>query len=62
VTVALKAVAVHTVPVYREKDGELRYGLEPEDDHPPVVGWANVHEVEIDGERMFFLAAKQGVT
>jgi hypothetical protein len=45
------ALALHTVPVWEHDDGELELGLEPESDPPPVVGWANVLELELDGDR-----------
>lgn len=41
--------SIDTVPVWEESDGTLTYGLEPRDPHPPVVGWANVATIELDG-------------
>lgn len=57
----LRPLAIHTVPVYQDEDGELLYGIEPMKDPPPLtfIGWANLHELEIDGEAIFFLAAKE---
>lgn len=53
----MRCVAVHTVPVWQEPDGSTRYGLTEERDHPPVVGWANLVQVELDsGEQVYLLA------
>jgi hypothetical protein len=47
----MRLLAVLTVPVWQHDDGELEYGLEPNTEPPPVVDWANVLELELDGER-----------
>lgn len=41
-------LAVDTVPVWEDADG-ITYGLGYRPDHPPVVGWAAVLTVLIDG-------------
>lgn len=41
---------IHTVPVWEDPDGSRRLGIAPEKDHPPVVGWANVAVIDIEGE------------
>ena len=51
----MKALAVHTVPLWEEEDGTRRLGMEGEDPHPPVVGWCNVMLIEINGEVRPFL-------
>jgi hypothetical protein len=64
-TISLKPLIVHTVPVYQQEDGEVIYGIKPIAFPPPdpfprlkFLGWANIHEVELNGEPMFFLAVK----
>ena len=47
----LRLLEVGTVPLWEERDGSRRLGLEHAPDHPPVVGWCNVATVTIDGER-----------
>jgi hypothetical protein len=59
--ISLKPLVIHTVPVYRDKKGEIIYGIKPIPNPSPrltFLGWANVHEVELNGEPMFFLAVK----
>lgn len=51
----MRSLAVHTCPLWEEPTGQRRIGMDHEPDHPPVVGWVNLHEVEIDGERRLFL-------
>lgn len=51
----MKALTVHTCPVWEDDDGSRRPGFTPEDDHPPVVGWCNVLVAEIAGEQHAFL-------
>jgi hypothetical protein len=43
--------SIATVPIWENADGSRRPGLEPEDGHPPVVGWCNVADIELAGER-----------
>jgi hypothetical protein len=52
----VKLKAVHTCPVWEEPDGTRRPGFEEEPDHPPVVGWCNVLDIELGGERYRLLA------
>jgi hypothetical protein len=49
--VGLRLLAVHTCPLWEQHDGQRRVGLEGAPDHPPVVGWVSVMEVELRGER-----------
>ncbi len=52
----MKALAVHTVPLWEEEDdGTRRLGMEGEDPHPPVVGWCNVMLIEIHSDVRPFL-------
>ena len=51
----MKALVVHTVPLWEEKDGTRRLGMETENPHPPVVGWCNVMLIEIHGDVRPFL-------
>lgn len=46
----MNLLAVHTCPVWEEDDGSLSIGIEPREDHPPVIGWCNVLKVELAGE------------
>lgn len=51
---------IHTVPVWREADGRLTYGIEPrEEPIPEVVGWANVEQIEIAGEMYWLLLTSE---
>lgn len=47
----MKVIAVHTCPLWEERDGTRRVGIAPEPNHPPVVGWCNVMELILRGER-----------
>lgn len=51
----MKLLAVHTVPVWEEPNGQHTLGIEHRDPHPPVVGWANVAAIVISGEPRWFL-------
>lgn len=54
---SLRVLEVHTCPVWEDADGSRRPGMEPEDDHPPVVRWCNVLVLTIDGDEHRLLAA-----
>jgi hypothetical protein len=43
--------AIDTCPLWEEPDGSRRVGMAYERDHPPVVGWVNVLDVDIGGVR-----------
>lgn len=52
----MKLIAVHTLPVWEERDGKRR------PPHPgeirtdlPVVGWCNALEVDLAGQRRWLL-------
>ena len=52
-------IAVHTCPLWEGPDGTRRPGVAAESNHPPVVGWVNVMEVEISGRRHRLLLTKE---
>jgi hypothetical protein len=51
----VKALAIHTCPLWEEPDGSRRVGMHEENPHPPVVGWVNVMAAEIAGRRYLLL-------
>ncbi len=54
----MKAIAIHTCPLWEEPDGSRRPGLRPESLQLPVVGWVNVMDAEIAGRRCMLLLTK----
>lgn len=51
---------IHTVPVWREADGRLTYGIKPrEGPVPEVVGWANVEQIEIADDTYWLLLTSE---
>jgi hypothetical protein len=54
----VKALAIHTCPLWEESDGSRRVGMHEENPHPPVVGWVNVMAAEIAGRRYLLLLTK----
>lgn len=55
----MKLVAIHTVPIWRERDGSLSLGLKERKHHPPVVGWCNMARIRIGTEVRWFLLTDQ---
>ena len=51
----MKAHAVITCPLWEDPDGTRRPGFTYEPSPPPVVGWVNVMNLTIDGERYLVL-------
>lgn len=51
----MKLQSIHTCPVWEEPNGSRRPGFDPDDAHPPVVGWCNVAVIDFDGEPRRFL-------
>lgn len=43
--------AVHTCPLWEDANGWRRPGMDYDPSKPRVVGWVNVMEAEIAGER-----------
>ncbi len=58
----LKMRAVHTCPLWEDPDGRRRPGLAEEPDHPPVVGWVNVMDVDVAGERHLLLLTNEAAS
>jgi hypothetical protein len=56
----ISVIAVHTCPLWQDVDGTRRPGMEPEATTPEVVGWVNVMEAEIAGERHRLLLTLDG--
>lgn len=52
----MRLLEVHTCPVWQEQDGSRSIGMEPRDDHPPVVGWCNVLVLTIGRRKLRLLA------
>lgn len=51
----MKMLAIHTVPLWEERDGSLTLGVKQRVDHPPVVGWCNLARIRLGGEVRWFL-------
>lgn len=48
----MKALAIHTCPVWEDQDGQRLIGFHPADDpDPEVVGWMNVMVLEVHGQQ-----------
>lgn len=55
----MRVLEVHTCPLWEDEDGSRRVGMEPEEDHPPVVGWVNVLVVDVDGDPRLLLVGAE---
>jgi hypothetical protein len=47
----IRMFAVHTCPLWEDANGWRRPGMDYDPSKPRVVGWVNVMEAEIAGER-----------
>jgi hypothetical protein len=52
----VKLLRVHVCPVWQEQDGSRRPGIDPDPDHPPVVGWCNVLVIRLGADVRRLLA------
>lgn len=48
----MKALAIHTCPVWEDQDGQRLIGFHPaQQPDPEVVGWVNVMVLELYGQQ-----------